>query len=324
MSGESRRPVTLLGGFLGSGKTTLLRRLLQSAWAEGVAVIVNEFGQAGLDYELVRTLVEDSAVVSGGCACCSRRNELADAIKRLVDQDQRREIGPIKRIVIETTGLADPAPIISTLMSDPVLQHQVLIDSVLVTVDAVSGWDQLDRYDEARKQASVADVLLITKTDQVEERKVRDLSGRLSAVNPQAKIATAIFGEVTDPAALAARANLTMVAPSDRGSGHSASTGSFTLSLDASLNWIAFSAWISMLIHAHGEQVLRMKGLIHAGSLGGVLVNSVQHVLYPPEHIDNWPSLSRSSQLVFITRELQHDPVLRSLNAFQRIGDLAS
>lgn len=308
-----RCPVTIVSGFLGSGKTTLLRRALSDGGGSGTAVVVNELGAVGLDHELVRPIAEQVSLVGGGCACCERRDDLVDVLRELLDLDQRGAVPRLRRMVIETSGLADPAPILFTVATDPVLQYHFAVEGLLTTVDALQGAEQLDRHPESRKQVVVADRLLLTKTDLVEPAVEARLRERLRELNPVAEI---VPGGLDVPLP----ADLLRVSPGERTyeapeTGHP-STGCLALSFAEPLDWIAFSVWLSMLLHAHGEAVLRVKGLLEVAETGPVAINAIQHVVHQPEHLPAWPEGPRDSRLVLITRGLDGAAIERSLRRF--------
>src|ERR687890_258282 len=175
MEGKTRRPVTVVTGFLGSGKTTLLARVLSAPSMANTAVLVNEFGEVGLDHHLLRRVDERTVLLGSGCVCCTTREDLVDALLQLLDLDETDEIPRLDRVVIETTGLADPAPILYTIFTDPVLQHHFSVDLVIATVDAVNGDLHLDRNQESRKQVAAADRIVVTKTDLAEPQAVKAL-----------------------------------------------------------------------------------------------------------------------------------------------------
>jgi G3E family GTPase len=308
-------------GFLGSGKTTLLGRVLSEPSMSNTAVLVNEFGEVGLDHHLLRRVDERAVLLGNGCVCCTTREDLVEALLGLLDLDQRGEIPRLDRVVIETTGLADPAPILHTIFADPVLQHHFSVDLVLTTVDAVNGDLHLDRNPESVKQIAAADKVVVTKTDTAQPGSVRDIISRLGAINPSARVFVAAFGETdvdelfrpdgvvshTVPAVLAGE-------PHDVGETHSVS-----LTFDGSVDWTAFGIWLSMLLHARGEDVLRVKGLLDVGEAGPVVVNGVQHTIHPPEHLDRWPDEDHRSRIVFITKGIRPEELLGSLDAFRAL-----
>lgn len=193
---DKRIPVSVITGFLGAGKSTLLNRLLRHADMGDTAVIVNEFGEIGLDHALIASSKEDTILLSSGCLCCTVRGDLVNTFRELTAKRDSGEVKPFKRVVIETTGLADPAPVLHTLMSDPVVAERCRLESVVTLVDAVNGSGTLDQHTEAVKQAAVADRLVLTKTDLAEPRAVQQLRHRLQHLNPGAPVFTAIGGDI--------------------------------------------------------------------------------------------------------------------------------
>jgi G3E family GTPase len=326
MTQGRRRPITLVTGFLGSGKTTLLRRFLTCPEAEHTAVLVNEFGEVGLDHHLLQHRQEHTVLLGHGCVCCTLRNDLVQALRELLDQDQRGAIAPLARVVIETTGLADPAPMLFTVQTDPVLQHHFHIAGVVVTVDAVNGQRHLDRHPEAAKQVAVADEIIVTKTDLASPEEVGTLRARLGRLNPTARLTTAVLGDVAAERLLQP-GHAGVLGPYlahpippvilETAGRHAEATASLSLSFAQPLDWIAFSIWLSMLLYAHGEHVLRVKGLLDVGAAGPVVLHGVQHIMHSPEHLADWPEEDRRSHLVFILRGCTPEAVVQSLQAFQ-------
>jgi G3E family GTPase len=317
--GRSTRPITIVTGFLGSGKTTLLGEVLQDPSMSNTAVLVNEFGEVGLDHHLLRRVDERTVLLGSGCVCCTTREDLVEALLELLNLDQRGDIPRLDRVVVETTGLADPAPILHTVFADPVLQHHFSVELVLATVDAVNGDLHLDRNPESVKQVAAADKVVVTKTDVAEPEAVRALLSRLRAINPSATFLEAAFGEVEVDELLRPGDGLARVvgaagapAPHDVGEVHSVS-----VTFEGAIDWTAFGIWLSMLLHARGEDVLRVKGLLDVGGAGPVVVNGVQHTIHPPEHLDRWPDEDHRSRIVFITRGIRAEKVLASLEAFR-------
>jgi G3E family GTPase len=321
---DTKRPVTIVTGFLGSGKTTLLGRVLSEPSMANTAVLVNEFGEVGLDHHLLRRVDERTVLLGSGCVCCSTREDLVGVLLELLDMDQREEIPRLGRIVIETTGLADPAPILYTIFGDPVLQHHFSVDLVLTTVDAVNGDLHLDRNPESFKQVAAADKIVVTKTDIEEPGAVRALLSRLGAINPSARIFEAAFGEVdvselfrpdeTGPNTRSGSLTGFSDELHDVGDTHSVS-----VTFDGPIDWTALGIWFSMLLHARGEDVLRVKGLLDVGQNGPVVLNGVQHIIHPPEHLDQWPDEDRRSRIIFITKRVRPEELLSSLEAFQEL-----
>jgi G3E family GTPase len=305
---SSKTPVTLVTGFLGSGKTTLISRLLAHPDLGETAVIVNELGEVGIDHHLLRRVDERTVLLDSGCVCCTLRGDLADELRDLDSRRARGEIPAFRRVVVETTGLADPAPIAYTLAAEPVVRHHFELVGIVGTVDAVNGLVE----PESVKQAAVADVLVVTKGD------VADPSGvesELRRLNPAAEIVEASFGEI-DPALLLDRPARDLQELRIDGNAHVGDIRPFCLLLDEPLDWTAFGIWLTMLLQARGADLLRVKGLLNVGGDGPLLLNGVQHVVHPPEHLDAWPDADRRSRLVFIGRGLEQALVERSLLAF--------
>jgi G3E family GTPase len=330
MKRTDRRPITLVTGFLGSGKTTLLRHLLARPEARHTAVLVNEFGEIGLDHHLMQRLDEQTILLGGGCVCCMIRDDLVQALTDLLDRDQRGAIPRLKRIVIETTGLADPAPILFTVATHPMLQHHFDIAGVVTTVDAANGQRQLDCHPESLKQVVSADEIILTKIDLAQPGTVQALVARLQAINPTARLTTAIFGQVAvrhvldcrdrrTSAAQHAQASQTALGAAGMPGAHGGQIRSLALSFAQPLDWSAFSIWLSMLLHARGEDVLRVKGLLNVGATGPVILNGVQHIMHAPEHLACWPGADQRSHLVFILHAIEPHHIVRSLRAFQHL-----
>jgi G3E family GTPase len=318
-----RIPVTIVGGFLGSGKTSLLRQMLSGA--SDTAVIVNEFGAVGLDHQLLRACEERVELVGGGCACCSRREDLVQTLRELLDARDRGR-AQLSRAVIECSGLADPAPIVFTITHDPMLRHHFDVERLIVTVDALNGPGQLDAHAEATKQVLLADEVVVTKPDLVDEETLEQVASALARLNPSASIRSALHGVVSRRELRAgcggdghAAAGAAALAPGM--ATHTDDVRSLWIPADGPVDWLGFSVWLSMLLHARGEQVLRVKGLL-ALDEGSTLVsvNGVQHVVHMPEHVPRAAVADAAAGIVFITRGLDVALVRESFEAFQRLG----
>ncbi len=311
---SGKTPVTLVTGFLGSGKTTLISRLLAHPGLGETAVIVNELGEVGIDHHLLRRVDERTVLLGSGCVCCTLRGDLADELRDLDSRRARGEIPDFRRVVVETTGVADPAPIVYTLAGEPVVRHHIELDGIVATVDALNGLVE----EESVKQAAVADVLVVTKVDLADPTGVE---ARLRALNPGAEIVEAAFGEV-EPSRLFDRPahDPRDLRLDERHDGHGG-IRPFCLVLEQQLDWTAFGIWLTMLLQARGRDLLRVKGFLNVGREGPLLLNGVQHVVHPPEHLDRWPDDDRRSRIVFVGRGLEPRAVERSLLAFNAVAN---
>jgi G3E family GTPase len=347
-------PLTLVTGFLGSGKSTLLADVLQGDAARDTAVLVNEFGDVGLDHLLIGEVGARTVLLDNGCVCCSIRGELKEALATLFSQRARGEVPPFTRVVLETTGLATPAPIIATLLADPVIRSHYALNATITVVDAVNAAEQHARYPEWLAQVTAADRLLISKPDLVDETRLAELAASLAALNPAAEIL--IRGDVSNAKGIdrhsgralldmlfasassidligrlgrahrLASTDMTASAPlahrGERTSSGAASIQSFCMQIDAPIDWQIFTIWFTMLLNRHGDKILRVKGLLSiAGSGQPAVLHAVQHLVHPVLHLDAWPSASanpeRRSQLVFITEGLGRDAIEASYARFQ-------
>ena len=329
-------PVNILTGFLGSSKTTLLQRLLTSPQLAEVAVLVNELGEIGLDHHLLQNVAESTLLLENGCVCCAIRGDLQQALRDLLSKRMRGDIAHFRRVVIETSGLADPVPIAYTLLREPVIRHHYRLSTILTTVDALNGRGQLETFAEASKQAAVADRLILTKTDLADADSVHALAAHLRRLNPSALLLESAQVDVDSDRLLIddiydadsrPREIARWLAADDPGSGdqavqapahnHTHDIQSFGLTFEQPLDWSAFGIWSTMLLHRHGGDVLRIKALLNvAGVSTPVLINGVQHLVHPPSHLDAWPGADRRSRLVFVVRGLSRPQIERSLAAF--------
>jgi G3E family GTPase len=304
-------PVSLVTGFLGSGKTTLLARLLADPNMGETAVIVNELGEIGIDHHLLRRVDERTVLLPSGCLCCALRGDLADELRDLIARRDAGEIAPFRRVVVETTGLANPAPIISTLLSEPLVKHHYRLEAVVTTVDAQHGL----RHRESEAQAAAADRLVVTKTDIADPAAV---TARLRRLNPAAPIVESTFGNVAAAELFDGGEHDPRDLVYDDSREHAHEVRALCVTLDEPLDWTAFGIWLTMLLQARGKDVLRVKGLLDVGTEGPLLLNGVQHVVHPPEHLPEWPDDDHRSRLVFIGRGLEQRVLEESLAAFSR------
>jgi G3E family GTPase len=322
-------PVTVLTGFLGSGKTTLLRRLLVDPAMGETAVLVNELGEIPLDHHLLSRVDERTVVLASGCVCCTVRADLADELRLLEARRHRGEIPSYARVVIETTGLADPAPILSTLLGDPMLAAHYRADAVVTTVDAANAAEQLDAQPESVRQVAVADRLVLTKADLVDADERAAVEARLRALNPAAPVLEARHGHLAAAALVDAgdvdperrAADLRAWLDAGHAGGRHGDVQTLAVRVEEEVDWTAFGIWLAMLLQAHGPDVLRVKGLLRVRDAPGpVVLNVVGHVVHPLEHLASWPDEDDASRLVLIVRGLQREALQRSLDAFLVLG----
>jgi G3E family GTPase len=320
-------PMTVLTGFLGSGKTTLLKRLLMHPNMAGTAVIINEFGDVGLDDALVEKTDEDTVLLPSGCVCCAVRGDLVVALQRLFKQSLYGEVPPIQRLVLETTGLADPTPIVHTLMTEEDVYRTYQLDGVVTTIDAEHGFDQLDQHFEPAKQIAIADCIVVTKSDLVPEAQTARLEARARALNRSARIIRAVKGEISpselfglgahEPALSGADAQRWLAEETVHGHDHAAHAhgdhcapdcgqdhthdhghdhghlhgiGAFSLIYPDPVDGNALSLSLQTLAAAYGPKLLRVKGIVTVeGQTKPFVVHGVQHVFYPPDVLGDWP-----------------------------------
>jgi G3E family GTPase len=342
-------PVFILTGFLGSGKTTLLNKLLGHARMRDTAVLINEFGAVSIDHLLVRESSENMAVLSNGCICCSVAGDMVTALRDLYFKRANGEAPHFTRVVIETTGLADPAPIMHTLIDMPLVAARYSLGGIITTIDAEHAEAQWSQHMESVKQAAVADRIVITKTECVSPSQRDALKQRLADLNPGANVFEASHGEI-DPAVLfdtglyqpgnktpdvrkwlAAEkfrvheprstslpplASPTRVA-GPRAERHDARIQAFAICYDEPLPWMAFVDALETLIDLYSDRLLRVKGIIHvAGEPTPRVVHAVQHTIYPAARLPQWPDADHRTRLVIITRDLDSEAVHKTLSSF--------
>lgn len=332
-AGAERPAVSVITGYLGSGKTTLLNRLLRNPALVNTAVIINEFGEIALDHLLVAAPSENMVLLANGCICCAVRGDLVGTLDELAEKRERGDTPPFDRVLIETTGLADPVPVLQTLITDPDVGPRYRLDGVLTLVDAVHGAAQLDAHREAIKQAALADRLLITKCDVASEESVAALEERLEALNPGAPRYRITRGEV-DPEDLFGVAlghggtkdlahwlqpEAFVAAGARRGryvgnGQHDDGIDAFSVHLDRPVTRAGLVTWLHLLASLRGANLLRMKGLLNVEGRP-VTVHAVQTLIDEPVALEDWPDDERRSRLVFITRDMARADIERTLDA---------
>jgi G3E family GTPase len=345
-------PVSVITGFLGSGKTTLLGHLLRHPGMADTAVIINEFGEIGLDHQFVEAVDGETVVMNSGCLCCTVRGDLVNTMRSLYLRRARGEVPAFKRLVIETTGLADPAPILHTLMEDPILEAYYRLDGVVTTVDAINVMTQLDAQFESVKQVAVADRLVLTKTDLATSEAVDGVKRRLKRLNPGAPLIVAVQGEASpaelfdaglyDPASKSVDVRRWLhdeEIAAHQGdhdhdhhhehghdhdeakpdvNRHDARIRAHCLTLDEPLDWDAFALWLGSLARYRGDDLLRVKGILNVvGQDKPIAVHGVQHLFHPPAQLPAWPDGDRRSRLVLITRDMTREMLEASLRSYR-------
>ena len=344
MMSDPRMPVAVLTGFLGAGKTTVLNAVLSSSGAGQIAVVVNEFGEVGLDHDLIESVEDEIVLMQSGCLCCSVRGDLSETLVNLI---QRRGSGGLtfERIVIETTGLADPGPILQTLLVDPDLARTTRLDGLITVVDAVNGPATLDAQFEAVSQVAMADLILLSKTDLVSAEAADSFAQRLRGLNPTAEIKRPAQGQFDvdglwhtsglragvskkDVIAWTSPAGATQTNPLDNLSGlsrpekaqkpvvpvHDTRISSVSVILDAPLKDAAFDLWLDTLIALKGPDILRVKGIVFLeGTEMPFVFHGVQQIFDPPVPVKNWTGDDRRSRIVIIARDLDRPGFKQSL-----------
>ncbi len=314
-------PVSLVTGFLGAGKTTLLNRLLRDPAFARSAVIVNELGEIALDHLLIAAPSESTVLLANGCICCTVRGDLVDTLLALARRRACGELPPFERVLIESTGLADPVPILQTLVADEAVAPLYRVDGVTVLVDAVNGAAQLDAHPEAVKQVALADLLLVTKCDLAARPAAAALERRLARLNPGAPRRRVLHGEIAALELADAAAGeeplrwLAMGAFSGR---RHACDGirAFSFLLDEAVRASGLVTWLTLLAGMRGANLLRVKGLLNVEG-EPVAVHAVQTVIHEPVRLERWPDAERRSRLVVITRDMRREEVERTLGALQ-------
>ena len=309
----TRIPVYVVTGFLGAGKTTLVREFLATPEGHGTAVVINEFGAVGIDDVLVRASADETVLLGNGCICCNTRSDLQIALRGLVADRERGAIPHFQRIVIETSGLADPGPILQTFVSDRALGGEFHVEAVVALIDAVTARDTLGWSVEARKQVILADRLVMTKTDLAALPKIELLKDRLVDLNPHAAIEIAVNGVIDPRRLFADRGDVPGVDERNvfvAEAAHSDGIRSFVWTETAPMSWDAFARTMDTLAALRGPDLLRAKGFLNvAGCTGPVVVQVAQHLMHAPVELQEWPDGERATRIVFITRDIPEQAV---------------
>ena len=343
-------PVTLITGFLGSGKTTLITQLLRHPGMNRVAVVINEVGEIGIDHDLVTMSSENISLLANGCICCSVRTDLQETLRELFAARHTGQMLEFDRVIIETTGLADPAPVVQTLSSDTLLAAHFRLDGVVTLVDAFNGSHQLLSQPEAVKQIALADRIILTKTDLVSRDQVQELKASIWAMRPDVDILTCLHGALAPETLMglglqsrrSSDATLSFLGEplqnneakpqrgeaylgerhSTKGKGrllHDASIQTSTLRFHKPFLWTAFSTALEVLTQLRGPDLLRVKGIVNVEGRP-VVVQGVQHLFHPPVELDRWPSADQDTRLVFITQNMKPQTLEALLNAVMDVA----
>lgn len=348
-------PLTVLTGFLGSGKTTLLKRLLDDPGMAGTAVLINEFGEVGIDDALIEKVDNDAVLLPSGCVCCAVRGDLVEALEKLHTKSLWGDIPPMRRVVLETTGLADPTPIVHTLMTEERVYRIYQLDGVVTTVDAQLGLEQIDEHFEPAKQIAIADRLVITKADLAAPEAIARLRARIMSLNRAAPVREAAKGDVPASELIGLGAHEPAITNADperwlsadkyadaaaahahehhhhdhdhdchdadcqhpKHHGHLHGIQSFCLTFDDPLDGAELSNALQLLAQLYGGKLLRVKGIVNVKDQPNpFVIHGVQHIFYPPDSLQQWPSASRTSRLVFITKDLPESTLRRHFKPF--------
>ncbi|MDC0074950.1 GTP-binding protein [Alphaproteobacteria bacterium] len=328
-------PVHIITGFLGSGKTSLIKKLMKYKLIKNAAIIVNEFGEVGIDHHLVEAVDENMVMLQSGCICCTIREDLTTTLIDLWEKKSENKI-KFETVVIETTGLADPSPIIYSLMTYDKIKYHFSLGNIITIIDVINGLNNLSKQQESIKQLAVADKVIISKTD-ISKTKLDILKNKIKLINPSAKILLSadkispikiftndlynlntkhqdVIAWINDEAL---KNNEKHVHNRNR---HNESIYSFCLYFNESLDWTVFGIWLTMLLNKYGQLILRIKGLLNVKDVKGpVAIHGVQHMIYPPVHLGSWPDNDKRSKIVFIVDSMDKEKIQKSLKIFNSI-----
>ncbi len=332
-------PLNVITGFLGSGKTSLLSNLLKLKSMKNTLVLVNEFGEVGLDNELIEYIDKDTVLLQSGCICCTIREDLTSTLSDLLDRRFSNEIS-FNRVILETTGLADPSPIIYSICKGNIIKNNYRLSNVITTVDAINGIIHMSENYESKKQIAVADRIMITKSD-IDKSNLSEILEKIKELNPSAPIFynnkkfsfNKIFKD--DLFSLDNKSELVRNWIETEGfsshkshshdvNRHNDEIYTFHLKFDDQINWTTFGIWLTMLLHYHGENILRVKGILNvAGSESPIAIHGVQHFIHQPMHLKSWPNSNRKSRIVFILKKINSSDILNSLGVFNKLGKIS-
>ena len=322
-------PVTVITGFLGSGKTTLLSSILKKKEMQKTAVIINEFGEIGLDHALIEHTDENIVELQSGCICCTIQGDLNKTLIDLFDKMMNGKVSSFNRVLIETTGLANPVPIIHTLMSSIELIRIYSLDGVITVVDSINGEKTLDLHEESLKQLALAEKIILSKTDIIDKDEIKSLIYRIKEINPVSQIVLSKFGNIPleeifglgayDPYKKSADVKKWLAAEKYKDkkhhhnhdvNRHNENIRAFSMMSENPVNMIAFSFFRDMITAALGANLLRMKGIINiAGEERPAVIHGVQHIFHPVQWLETWPDNDRRTKLVFITQNIKKEQI---------------
>lgn len=312
-----RLELNIVTGFLGSGKTTLLKRYLQQQPVGSTLVIINEFGRESIDNHLTMSLTSEIETIANGCLCCTVLETLQETLIQILTRRMRGELPALQRIIVETSGLADPTPILGTILTDENLNEYITAGPCITAFDALEGCQTLTAFTEAATQLAAADRVVVTKSDLADNASIGGVMDVIRSINPACQIMLndvpeAIFAPLEHNAPI-----ISQPFPTDRPAhAHTSAVSSFSAVLDKTVDWATFSVWLTALLNRHGDRILRFKSALAVRATGKLVVQGVRHRVYPPSHLPAMPDEDNVSRLVFITKDMPEREILESLQRF--------